>query len=476
MKALPLLSAPLLLAILTGCSIGSKYQAPDDSAAAAATFKHAPASPVEADYIADQWWTAYGDPRLNGLVATFVQRNQDLAAAAARMDQAIARLGLSRADKWPQLDVEGNYTRDRRQRLFGQNETQNTFDARAVASYEVDLWGRVRGLVDSAKAEAQAETASYDATRLALLAEVVRTYLTLRTVDAEIALLDRTVELREGGFERIQSLHEAGDADGLALAQARTELELTNAEAIGLRNLRGSLENALAVLVGVSPSGFRLDAETAAILPPLPAVPVGLPLDALRQRPDVFAAERRLQAAHERIGVAQADYLPRIQLVGTAGYASTQAEDFAEWSTRAWSIMPSVTLPIFNAGRIGANVDRARAEAEAAQADYRQTVLVAIREVEDALNANAVLARQMDAQQRAVAAAENASEISHLRYDSGLVSYLEVVDTERTHLDAQRQLTDLQRQRYAAQVELVRALGGGWGNASEHARDYVAAN
>ncbi|KAF0094502.1 MAG: rnd efflux system outer membrane lipoprotein nodt related [Puniceicoccaceae bacterium 5H] len=455
-------STTALVLLLAGCSIGERYQEPETEAAPA--FKGQPdAVAGESELLANAWWQAYGDARLNALVAQFARNNQDLAAAAARMDQALARLGLARSEHFPQLDASGSFSRERTNRIDGRNPTQNLYDARAIARYELDLWGRVSGLVDAAKAEAGAETARYEGVRLELLTQLVESYLVLQTVDAEIDLLEQTLELRQGGFERIQSRHEAGDSDGLALAQARTELELTRAEAIGLRNLRGSLENALAVLAGASPSTFHLEAHTQEALPTLPEVPVGVPAQVLARRPDVFAAERQLKAAHERIGVAQADYLPRFVITGSAGYTANEGDGLTEWRNRAWSIAPTVSLPLFRGGELDANLAQARAAAEEARAHYRQTVLGAVQEVEDALNAQQVLAEQMHAQQDAVDAALRASEISNARYSGGLVSYLEVVDTERTQLEAQRQLTELQRQRYVANVALIRAVGGSWG-------------
>jgi multidrug efflux system outer membrane protein len=328
------------------------------------------------------------------------------------------------------------------------------------ASWEIDLFGRVRKAVASARAEAEASGATFESVRLALTAEVAATYFSLDATDRELALLNDTVALRRRALDLVTARVKSGTAADLDAARAETELGTSEAEQAALANQRAALQNSLAVLVGNSPIDFTLATkqhDAAA-----PEIPVGLPSDLLERRPDIAAAERSLAAASARIGVAKAAFFPAISLTSGAGYASGDVDRLFNTDSRIWSIGPRLYLPIFQGGRNRANLDRSRAAYDEAVASFRQQVLVAFREVQDALTATRWIAQESEAQNRALASARRAAARAHTRYDAGYVSYLEVIDAERTVLLLERATAQLGARQLNARVALIKALGGGW--------------
>lgn len=422
------------------------------------------ASPAD-DVIRGQWWTIYGDPVLDDLVTRSLAANQDLRAAAARVDEARALAGIARGNAWPQVSVGGELTREQTSKttdvVF---PTTLTTDYRVpfVASWEIDVFGRVRRLSEGARADAAAMLATFEATRLALAAEVASNYFALRGVDLEIGLLRETKALRQQALSLVNTRFHGGSAAEVDVARAQVEYATTEADLAELQRRRAQLQNALAVLVGVPASQFAVVTATNTIT--APAVPAGLPARLLERRPDVAAAERRLIAANARIGVAKAAFFPAISLTGNAGYASGDIDKLFQSDSRIWSVMPSVYLPIFQGGRNRANLARTRAAFEESVASYRQAALVAFREVQDALSATRWLQEQTSAQSTALTAARRASALAQVRYDAGYVSYLEVIDAQRTALATQRASVRLEAERLNASVALIKALGGGWGS------------
>jgi multidrug efflux system outer membrane protein len=319
----------------------------------------------------------------------------------------------------------------------------------------------VRHLTASARAEAEATAANFESIRLALASDVAATYFTLRALDHELALVRDSVGLRRRTRELAQSRFANGTAAELDVARADTELATTEAELAALSNRRATLQNALAVLLGAPAPSF--DFSTRSSQPPMPpVVPVGLPAALLERRPDIAAAERALSAANSRIGVAKAAFFPAISLTGSAGYASGEIDGLFKTDSRVWSIGPSLYLPIFQGGRNRANLARSRAVYDESVAVFRQRVLFAFREVQDALTAARFLAEQSAAQERALTAARRATALAQTRYDAGLVSYLEVIDAQRTSLATERASAQLAGLRLNTSVALIKALGGGW--------------
>ncbi|PYJ98352.1 MAG: hydrophobe/amphiphile efflux-1 family RND transporter [Verrucomicrobia bacterium] len=421
------------------------------------------------------WWEIFGDAGLNEQEAQAVRANQELKAAVARVDQARATARVARSEMLPSLNLDPGFNRQR----YSPNQvpgfgglTANTFRAPLDLSYEVDLWGRVRRSFQSARADAQAALAAFYNVLLTLQADVAQNYFALRALDAEIATVTGTVDLRKEQVRLVRSRFEGGIGSELDVARAETELATTEAEAASLAQRRNELENAIAILAGANPAVFKLAALDDANTkwnPQPPVVPAGLPADLLERRPDVAEAERQLASANARIGVAKAAFFPVLTLTGSGGFVSGDIDTLFKWDSRTWSIGPSLSLPIFAGGRNRANYKRSQAAFEEAAARYRQQVLVAFGEVENSLSGIRHLIDQAAAQQRAVANARRAAELATDRYRSGIVSYLEVVDASRDALQAERANAQLAGQRLITAVQLIKALGGGWENDARQA-------
>jgi multidrug efflux system outer membrane protein len=424
------------------------------------------AAPRDAE-LKPSFWELYDDPVLTGLELQAVTNNPDVHAAFDRVEQARAVARISRADLFPTANFNPSDLRTR----YSPNRplppgaalqayTANDFALPLDLSYEVDLWGRVRRSFRAAREQAQASAAAYENVLLSLEAELAQTYFTIRSIDLDCQVLRDTIKLRQRNLELVQSLHEGGAQSALDVARAETELASAQADLVGFQLRRAQLENALAVLCGRNSSSFSLAEAPRPDQPP--AVPSGLPADLLERRPDVAQAERLMAAASEQVGVAKAAFFPAVTLTGAAGVESAQLKNLFDWESRAWSFGPSVSLPVFQGGRIRAGVAQARAAYDEAVQQYRSQVLVAFHEVEDGLIGLRLLRDQYEAQTRAVDAASKAAVLSRTRYKEGLVSYFEVVDAERTLLDNQILAYDLNGQRLVTSVLLIKALGGGW--------------
>jgi multidrug efflux pump len=425
------------------------------------------------------WWEIFNDTNLNTLEAQAWQANQQLKAAVARVDQARATARVARGDLMPSLYFDPSYNRQR----YSPNEepsfgslTANTLSTPLDLSYEVDLWGRVRRGFESARADAQASLAEYYNVLLTLQSDVAENYFGLRSLDAEIATVTGTVDLRHEQVKLVRGRYEGGIGNDLEVAQAETELATTEAEAASLAQQRDEMENAIAILVGADPSTFHLAVTSdSQWRPQPPEIPAGLPSDLLERRPDVAAAERQLASANAKIGVAKAAFFPVLTLTGSGGYISGDVDSLFNWNSRTWSVGPSLSLPIFLGGRNRANYQRSQAAFAEAAASYRQQVLVAFGDVENSLSAIRHLADQAAAQERAVINARRAADVAADRYQSGIVSYIEVVDANRDTLTAERANAQLAGQRLSAAVQLIKALGGGWNDRQLFAREQAVA-
>lgn len=415
------------------------------------------------------WWEVYNDAKLNTLAEAAVQGNQDIQAALARVEESRAAARISRAEFMPDAVGNPNGSRTRNSDTlspgsFGGGGTYNHFSLPLDLSYEVDLWGRVRRSFEAARAEAAASQADYESVLLSLTAEVARNYFLLRSTDAEIELLETTRELRTKALDLVEKRFTNGDTSELDVARAKTELADVNIELIGLRKIRAEYEHALAVLLGKAPADFTFASDPLNL--DAPRIPAGLPSDLLERRPDVAEAERRLASENARIGIAKAAFFPVVRLTGNMGLESGNIEDLFDWTSRAWSIGPSISLPIFEGGRNFANYSRAKARYEEAVAVYRQQILTAFQEVEDGLSGLRILAEQSGAIRDAVASSGRSAEIAQKRYHTGLESYLEVVDAERIYLQNQQREVRNRGEQLATSVLLIKALGGGWESGS----------
>jgi multidrug efflux system outer membrane protein len=475
MKPLKTVILALALAgISTGmsASVGPDYHRPGAPAPSAfadtelGTWKEA----VPADAIArGNWWTVFGDAKLDELERQAAANNQDIKAAIARVTQARAVARSAKADFFPSLSFDPSASRSR---LSGNllnnlpNHLGDDFRVPVDLSYELDLWGRVRRSFEAAKSDAQGRVADFENTLLVLKADVAQNYFVLRSLDRDRAILRDTLSLRREALKLVDARFRGGAASELDVSRADTELNSTEAELVAVDRRRAEVEHALALLAGKPASEFAV-AELplpATALPPV--IPAGLPGELLERRPDIAEAERALAAANARIGVAKAAFFPVVRLTGAAGFESLDVDSLFNWQSRAWSLGPSITLPLFEGGRNRANLKRSRAAYDESVAAYRQQILVAFKEVQDALTGARLLSRQAEVQDRALASARRTAAISSSRYRAGLVSYLEVVESDRTELEAERASARVAGERLVTSVQLIKALGGGWGDSS----------
>jgi multidrug efflux system outer membrane protein len=471
---------PLLAALLTlaGCSLAPSYQPPvvDSPTAfkeAAADSQWKTAEPAE-NIPRGEWWKAFADPTLDDLENRAAAANQDLKAGAARLSQARALQQNARSALFPQISIGAGPTRQRpspaSQGLAADADTSPStlWRAQGTVAYEADLFGRVSSGVDAAKATSEQREALFRSLQLAIQADVAQAYFSLRELDALAAMYAETVTLREQSTKLFQRRFDEGDISELELATARTELASARSEAIGIARQRAVAEHSLAILLGQAPAAFALPAQ------PLDKVtlrvPAGLPSALLERRPDIAAAERAMAAANARIGTARAAFFPRLSLTGALGYESNELGDLFKWGSRSFVMGPLVgtllSLPVFDGGARQAGVDQAHAAYAEEAANYQQTVLKAFKEVEDNLAHLRLLGDQTQAQAEAVSSARRAARLSQIQYREGSVSHLNVIDADRSVLLQQRVAVQLDAERARATVNLIRAIGGGWGEAA----------
>jgi len=457
----------LLLAIaLPSCTVGPDFALPDI---------HMPKKFKEGASTADipppgEWWSLFHSAQLTRLVNQALENNQDLRGAQARVETARALIGVKRSEWFPQLSLNHAGKLERvSESSFSANlppgfptpETERdsyhtTFDL----GFEADVWGRVRRSVESARASQQASMDNLSAQRLTIASEVGRNFFLLRSNDAQMQIVRDTISLRQEALNLQDSRFKGGLANEMDVARARTELELARNDLAILERLRGSAEHALAVLCGQLPSEFRVAADKS--LPMPPTVPAGLPSQLLQRRPDIRAAEQNLRSANAEIGVAEASFYPTFELTGAAGFETIGTDMFADWQNRVLSIGPSISAPLFTGGRLKSNLAATKSKYDETLASYRQSILVALRDVEDALLDLRAYAKQRAAVNAALTAANDTSRLARLRYDKGLASYFEVVDADRTVLNTRLSLARIDGERLISTVILLKALGGGW--------------
>jgi multidrug efflux system outer membrane protein len=417
------------------------------------------------------WWRLFNDPVLDELAERSVAANQNLRRAVARLDEARATLGAAVADAGPSATFSPSASRARisengRQQNpspggGGPKLTQNSFRVSLDTNYELDVWGRVRRSLENAEAQLAAQDAATQTVRLTLTADVAQNYFNLRALDVELAVVRRTVALRGEALATNRARVAGGVGLDADVSRAETELANAEADAIDVARRRAIFENALAVLCGEAPATFRVAPRTgAAPLPP--EVPVGLPAELLLRRPDIAEAERLAAAQCAAIGVTKAGFLPTVRLTGAAGFESVELKDLFSWDSRLWSMGPSVWLPVFKAKSNRATLQAAEARYEQAVGEYRQRALVAFREVEDALGNVRAYGEQAAAQERALESARKTAAYFEQRLRGGMIGSLDAVDAQRALLLAERATAQTLGARYAASVQLIKALGGGW--------------
>lgn len=508
--------------LLMSCSTGPDYHRPALNTPAG--YKSATAAEAAQPGLGQEWWRLFNDPELNALVEEALEANQSLKAAMARVAQSRASARSVKSSFFPVVTLDPSATRTRTPGTEAAEEsvsdkisqltsvinqassvlgeisslmqgsasgangavtnttgtasgsdslggasatttavpatTGNRFQVPFDFSYEIDIWGRVRRSYESAQAQYQASVYDLEVVRQTLLADLARNYFNLRSFDAQYEILRRNLDLYKEQVDLTQYKFKAGLISETDLLQAQVQLEATRAQAADTRRQRTNLEHAIAVLLGRAPAQFSLEPRPLDDTPPV--IPAGLPADLLRQRPDVAEAEQNLVAACAEIGMAQADFFPAVTLIGSAGFQSSDIETVLDWSNRTWSFGPSISLPIFKGGQLRANLQKAKARYQELEATYRNKVLSAFVDVEDALTDLHLRTDAAEAQAKAVAAAREYLRLAQIQYQTGVADYLHVVNAEQTLLTNQLSEVQILNERMVSTVLLVKALGGGW--------------
>jgi len=456
--------------LLSACTVGPNYVKP--SVETPPAYKEIGdgtswkiAEPKD-EFIRGVWWEMFGDPQLNALEAQVNISNQNIAVAEAQYRQASALVQAARAGYFPTVTADGSYTRSRKPSSGTSGVSTRTTGAvsdyllNGSASWEPDIWGKVRRSVEANEAGAQASAADLAAMRLSVQTELAQDYFQLRTLDAQKQLFDATVSAYQKFLELTNNRYASGVASRSDVLQAETQLKTAQAQGLDTGVQRAQLEHAIALLTGKPASVFSVPFAPLTASPP--SIPAGIPSGLLERRPDIAAAERRAAAANAQIGVAQAAYYPNITLIAAGGFESSHLANWLTWPNRLWSVGSTVLQTVFDGGLRGALTDQARAVYDANVALYRQTVLTGFREVEDNLAALRILEEEALVQDEAVKAARQSVSISTNQYKAGIVSYLDVVTVQTIALNNERTAIDILGRRMTAGVLLIKALGGSW--------------
>ncbi len=459
-----------LLAILAACTLGPEDGKPKvDAPASYKEIEGWKKAQPQDNVPRGAWWTIYNDPQLNALEEQVNISNQNLAAAEAQYRQALALVQASRAAYFPTATANGTATRTHPSANAPgarglTSQTRSDFILAGGASWQPDLWGKVRRQVESSKASAQASAADLEGVRLSVHAQLALNYFQLRTLDAQKKLLDETVEAYRKFLEVTKNRYATGVAGRSDVLTAQTQLDTTEAQLIDTGVQRAQMEHAVALLIGKSPS--ELTIPPSPLDTPPPAIPSGIPSELLERRPDIAAAERQAAAANAQIGVAEAAYYPTITLSATGGLEASTVAQWFMWPSRFWTLGPGLMQQtLFDGGLRRAQTEQARAAYDASAAAYRETVLTAFQQVEDNLAALRILEQEAQAQNAAVDSAKKNLTITIDHYKAGIASALDVIVTQTIALSNELSAVNILGRRMNADVLLVEALGGGWSTA-----------
>jgi len=454
---------PVVLALmLAGCAVGPDYQRPN--LAMPTHFKEAKgwqqATPQDADS-KGEWWRVYHDATLDSLLKQVSISNQNVANYAAQYREAQALTSQSRAALLPSVGYDASSTRSgSRASTSGQRSVSNSHAADLNASWELDLWGKLRRTLEENNASAEASKAELANITLSAQSELAQDYFQLRIIDEKIALYQRSIAAYQRYLTVIQNKYAAGSESRATLAQAQMQLESARASAQDYQWQRAQMEHAIALLLGRAPADFSL--PVAKLDAALPAIPNSLPSQLLQRRPDIAYAERNVAAANAAVGVAIAGYYPDLTLSASGGVSSSAINSLFSLPNRVWSLGPELSGTLLDFGATSLKVDQARAAYDASVASYRQAVLTGMGEVEDYLVQLNTLQGEIASQQRATDAAQESARVTRNQYDAGMIDYLDVATTENSSLSAQQSLLSLQSTQWVSSVGLIAALGGGW--------------
>jgi NodT family efflux transporter outer membrane factor (OMF) lipoprotein len=462
------LAVAVLATVLGGCLVGPDYRRPDTGSPP--QFRFAPGDALDPASLADlKWFDLFQDSALRELIQTALLENYDLQVAAARVLQAQAQVGIVRSQIFPTIGASGSLERARSAQnrtgllIPGVNPEVGFGTLVLDMTWEIDVWGRIRRLTESARADLFSSVWSRRAVLITVVANVATGYFQLRTLDEQREISRRAIEARARGLELTRTQRDLGVATGLDVAQAEDLYFTATATLKDIERQIAQTENLLSLLLGRNPGdiirGRTID-EALQALPPV--IPAGLPSELLERRPDILATEQSLVAANASIGAAKAQYFPQISLTGFLGLQSDALVDFFKKSAFIYSAAATAAIPIFTAGRISSQVDFARGQTQEGLVAYQQAVRVALTDVSDSLIEYSKRREQRAEQDALVASRTTSVRLSRLRYQGGLDSYLQVLDAETRLFDGQLQLADLKRFELTAIVRLYRALGGGW--------------
>lgn len=445
--------------IVASCAMGPDYERPEVPVPES---YQSPAVPG-ASFANLEWWDLFDDPELVDLVKTALVNNKELAIALARIEEARASLGFVRADQFPNLDAGAGAARGNVvPGAVVPGSINETFVLAANLSFEIDLWGKLRRSTEAARAELLATVEARNVVTITLISDVASFYLLLLDLDARAGIAHRTEITREDSLRIIEARFDRGIVPLIDVNQAQIELGDAKAESAALERQRGLAENSLSVLLGQNPGPVARSQQGVASTLNVPEIPVGLPSELLERRPDVRQASQQLAAQTARIGVAEALRFPSLSLTGTLGLASNDLSGFLSSSNKVWGISADLLGPVFDAGRNKSRVEAERARTEQLLNNYQLTVLRSFQEVEDALIEIRTYRAEAEAREAQVTAAQSATTLSRARYDGGVTSYLEVLESERSLFRAELLASSTRREQVVAIVSLYKALGGGW--------------
>jgi multidrug efflux system outer membrane protein len=455
----------LFASVLAGCSVGPDYHRPTVPTPAA--FKSATTAETAASQLGHDWWKLFNDPQLDNLEDEALQENQSILGAMASVEEERAAAKGVRSAFYPAISFDPSVTREHTSANanINPNNSSNgsTFTNYLLPfdlTYEVDIWGQVRRSVEAANAQVQASQADLEVVRQTLEADLAQDYFTLRSYDTQYKTLTDTVASYQKQLDLTNVQFKAGLESEGDVASAEALLDATKTQQLEIGRERDEEEFAIAILLNRAPSDFTLAASSVDLEPPV--IPAGLPADLLRRRPDVAAAEASLAAASAQIGVAVSEFYPQLSLTGDAGFESIKSSNLLDWSSRIWSLGPSVSFPLFNGGKLTANLEQQQAVYKQLVAQYRIQVLSAYQDVENSLTDLHSRADEAKAQNAAVAASQDYVRLTQLQYQQGLVDYLTVIDADRTLLSNQLAAEQILNERLVSTVLLMKAIGGGW--------------
>jgi NodT family efflux transporter outer membrane factor (OMF) lipoprotein len=467
-----------VLLLLDGCAVGPKYhRAPVDTPAAYKELEGWKVAQPQDTSLRGKWWEAFGDPQLNSLEQQVNVSNQNIASAAASFLVARAMVKEARAQLFPTVTVGPGATWEHPSSTLrtntpatgttgGTGTTQTSVGTFADyvlpfdASYQIDLWGKIRNQVKANVYAAQASAADLQNVRLTAQAEVAVDYFQIRAQDAQKQLLDQTVKAYQESLDLTRALYQTGIDSDESVAQAETQLDTAKAQDTNLGILRAQYEHAIAVLVGKPASSFSIPVEPLNANPP--GIPAGVPSQLLERRPDVAAGERSMAQANAQIGVARAAYFPSLTLSASAGLESSSIAKLFTWPSRFFSAGPQMSETLFDGGLRRATMQQFRANYEETIANYRQDVLTAFQQVEDNLASLRILSQELQEQDEAVTSAQRNLTIATDRYRLGLDPYLNVITAQTALLSNEQTSVNLKMERMTSSVQLIEALGGGW--------------